>query len=271
MPTIREKHSRMTTDTTLKGRYEDVRRRIAEAAARCGRRTDDIVLVAVTKFASIDEIRELIQLGHTDFGESRVQNLVQRAAQIDEFLQRRRQLGTGDQPALPAQVRWHMIGHLQRNKVRKVTDVARLIHSVDSLRLAEELQAIADKNDEPIEILVQVNTSGEKSKFGIAPAATQHFIEQIENTMTLRVRGLMCMAPLCENPRDARPTFERCRELFDDVRSMGFMGESFNILSMGMTNDFEVAIECGANIVRIGSAIFGERDHADESDADDAD
>jgi len=259
----------MHSEPTLKSRYEEVRQRIAQAASRCGRRAEEIMLVAVTKYASIDEIRELIQLGHIDFGESRVQNLVQRAAQIEEFLERRRKLGHDEQAKLPEHVRWHMIGHLQRNKVKKLTEMARLIHSVDSLRLAEELQAIADKRDEAIEILVQVNTSGEKAKYGIAPAAVRHFIEQIENTMTLRTRGLMCMAPLVDDPKEARPTFERCRELFDDIRLAGIAGESFNILSMGMTNDFEVAIECGANVVRIGSAIFGERGHEDDDDGDD--
>lgn len=254
----------MQTESTLKSRYENVRRRVAEAASRSGRRVEEIVLVAVTKFASIDEIRELIQFGHKDFGENRAQNLVQRAGQIEEFLDRRRTLGSDEQAPVPEKVRWHMIGHLQRNKVRKVTEIARLIHSVDSLRLAEELQAIADKRDEPIEILVQVNTSGEKSKYGIAPAAVRHFVEQIESTMTLRTRGLMCMAPLGDDPNDARPTFERCREVFEDIRRMGAAGESFNILSMGMTHDFEVAIECGANIVRIGSAIFGERGSAED-------
>jgi PLP dependent protein len=266
MPTVHGKQSQMPTKSTLKSRYEEVRRRIAEAAARAGRRPEDIVLVAVTKFASIDEIRELIQLGHIDFGENRVQNLIQRAAQIAEFLERRRKLGADKAMSLPEHVRWHMIGHLQRNKVRKITEVARLIHSIDSLRLAEELQAIADKRAEPIEILVQVNTSGEKSKYGIAPAAARHLVEQIENTMSLRTRGLMCMAPLVDDPNDARPTFERCREVFEDIRRAGAIGDSFNILSMGMTNDFEVAIECGANIVRIGSAIFGERESDDEPD-----
>jgi PLP dependent protein len=152
-----------------------------------------------------------------------------------------------------------MIGHLQRNKVRKIVGLARLIHSVDSLRLAEEIQLAATKVDEPIEVLVEVNTSGEKSKFGIAPAAARHLIDQIDTMMNIRVRGLMCMAPLVEDPEQARPTFERCRDLFEEIAKVAAVGERFNILSMGMSNDFEVAIECGANMVRIGSAIFGGR------------
>lgn len=254
---------------TLKERYEAVRQRIAAAAERDGRRGEDVVLIAVTKFASIEEIRELIQLGHVDFGENRVQNLTQRAAVIDEFLQRRRELSSeGEGAALPPKVRWHMIGHLQRNKVRKVLSVVRLIHSVDSLRLAEEIQTAASRMDEPVEILVQVNTSGEKSKYGIAPAAARHLIEQIESTMNLRVRGLMCMAPIADDPEEARPTFLRCRELYEDIRRAGIASEKFNILSMGMSGDFEVGIECGANIIRVGSAIFGERDELQPADSE---
>lgn len=251
-----------SSSASLKDRYEAVRRRMDEAAARAGRKGEDVILVAVTKFASFDQIRDLIELGHVDLGENRVQNLVQRAAQVDEFLERAHQLGTSRTAKVPDAVRWHMIGSLQRNKVRKVLPLVRLIHSVDSLRLAEEIQGAAGRRDDTVEVLIQVNTSGEKSKHGVAPAATRHLIEQIDTMINLKVRGLMTMAPLVEDPNVARPTFDRCRELFDDIRRTGAVDESFNLLSMGMTNDYEVAIECGANIVRIGSAIFG----APESD-----
>ncbi|HRQ76021.1 MAG TPA: YggS family pyridoxal phosphate-dependent enzyme [Phycisphaerales bacterium] len=254
-------------EMTLKQRYDSVRERIAAAARRSGRRPEDVVLVAVTKFASMDQIRELIKLGHIDFGENRVQHLVQRAAQVDEYLHRHRQMPGSGEPDLPERVRWHMIGHLQRNKVRKVMSLVRLVHSVDSLRLAEEMHGYAARIEEPVEVLVQVNTSGERSKFGIAPAAAVHLIEQIESMLSLRVRGLMCMAPLVDTPEQARPTFQRCRELFEEIRRSapgGVSRERFNILSMGMTSDFEVAIECGANIVRVGSAIFSEREVEEE-------
>lgn len=245
---------------TLRERYALVKSRIAEAAKRAGRSPNSIVLVAVTKYASIDQVRELIELGHIDLGESHVQNLVQRAAQIDEFLQRHRQLG-GRSSTIPKHVRWHMIGHLQRNKVRKLIGLTRLIHSVDSLRLAEEIQAAAVKLDEPVETLIEVNVSGEKSKFGVAPAAARHLIDQMETMLNVRVRGLMCMAPLVDNPEKVRPVFHRCRELFDDISRSGAAGERFDILSMGMSNDYEVAIECGSNMVRVGTAIFGEGPH----------
>jgi len=254
------KESAAQGEVSLKERYESVRHRMAEAARRSGRNASDIVLVAVTKFAAIDDIRKLIELGHVDFGENRVQTLIQRAAQIDEFLQRHRELGGRHDPRgpLPRAVRWHMIGHLQRNKVRKVVPLVRLIHSVDSLRLAEEIQPAAAKLAEPMEVLVEVNVTGEKSKHGIAPAAVKHLIDQIDTMLSLRVRGLMCMGPLSDDPPASRGPFEFCRELFEDIRRTSAAGDRFDILSMGMSNDFEVAIECGANIVRIGTAIFGQ-------------
>lgn len=258
METARGESTAAKPKDALKQRYEDVQRRIDAAAVRSGRSGKDIVLVAVTKFAAMDEVRDLIRLGHRDFGENRVQSLIQRAAQVDEFLQRKTLAG---ETSLPDEVRWHMIGHLQRNKVRRVLDIVRLIHSTDSLRLAEEIHAIADKRDQAVELLIQVNTSGEVGKFGIAPAATRHLLEQMDTMLSLRPRGLMCMAPLVDDPEKARPAFQRCRELFEDIRKSGVVDERFNILSMGMSNDFEVAIECGANIVRVGSAIF---EHCEE-------
>ncbi len=255
---------RQTTPSgdSLHARYDDVRRRIEAAAARSGRRSEDILLIAVTKNASIDQIRQLISLGHVDLGENRAQGLVQHAAQVTEFLQRHRELPSTRRGKVPEQVRWHMIGHLQRNKVRKIIELARLVHSVDSLRLAEEIQTIAAARlTRPVEVLMQVNVSGEKQKYGVAPAATRHLLEQIDTMYNVRVRGLMCMAPDTPDTGDAavvRDVFGRAQELFDDIRRSGTASERFNILSMGMTSDFETAIECGANVVRVGTAIFGE-------------
>jgi hypothetical protein len=260
--------------STLTDRYREVMERVAASARRNGRSPSDILVVAVSKYADMEHVRELIRLGHQDFGESRVQQLVQRAAMVDELLDRRRTLpsvGAGiageaasRAGAPPHDVRWHMIGHLQRNKARKIVGVARLVHSVDSLRLVEEIQHIAFKRDEPLEVLVQVNCSGERTKFGCAVPAAMHLAEQIDTMVHLKVRGIMTMAPYNEDPEAARSTFDRCREVYDDIRRRGIGGDSFNILSMGMTNDFEVAISCGSNMVRIGSAIFGERPAADE-------
>lgn len=258
-------------DGTLADRYRRVKERIRAAAERGGHPADRIVLLAVTKYAAIDQIRQLIECGQQDFAENRVQQLQKRIAVVNEFLARHRELSGAKTVNIPDTIRWHMIGHLQRNKVRKVIGVVRLIHSVDSLRLVEEIHSCATKLDDPVEILVQTNITGEGQKCGVAPAAVLHLIEQIDSMIGLRPRGLMCMAPLADDPEKVRPIFERGRELFEDIRSCGAGGDRFDILSMGMSHDFEVAIECGANLIRIGSAIFGEpqvtEDDGSEDDA----
>jgi PLP dependent protein len=266
---------------SLESRYQAVRERIAQAAAKSGRQASDIMLVAVTKHAEADQVRSLIQLGHRDFGENRVQHLLQHAAMVEEHMARRRVLPRarhahdGDvllaAPGSADAVRWHMIGHLQRNKAKKAVEFCRLIHSVDSLRLAEEIQAIAVKREQVVEVLVQVNCSAEESKFGCPLPAAVHLAEQIDTMVFVRVRGLMTMAPLGTAPEDARPTFERCRELFDEVKKSGVGEGKFNILSMGMSGDYEVAISEGANVVRVGTAIFGEPKNPVEDSEEDED
>ncbi len=261
------------TDLTLAQRYAAVKERVARAAQRAGRRPEDVLLVAVTKFADPGDIREMIALGHRDFGENRVQNMVQRVAMVEEFLTRSKTLsavGGLSAPNLPSPdaVRWHMIGTLQRNKVKKIVDSARLIHSVDNLRLAEEIHAVAVRREKPVEVLLQVNCSGEAQKGGIAPAAAIALAEQMETMVNVRLRGLMTMAALSDNPEDSRRAFSRLRELYEEMEKCSFADGRFNILSMGMSNDFEVAIEEGSNLVRVGSAIFGERDMTDEPDDD---
>lgn len=264
---------------SLEERYALVRDRIARAARGVGRQADEVYLVAVTKAADPEQIRRLMELGHRDFGENQVQQLVQRAAMADEYLSRLRVLpssrgGRGaaageslfsSRPSVELMppttgtggVRWHMIGHLQRNKAKKCVELVRLVHSVDSLRLAEELQALALKKDRVVEVLVEVNCSGESSKQGCPVAAAIPLAEQIETMVNVRVRGLMTMGPLEGGEREVRSTFARCRELFEEMRTRGFAEGRFNLLSMGMSGDFEVAIAEGANIVRVGTAIFG--------------
>lgn len=252
----------------LRSRYDSVMDRVAKAAARVGRRPSDIVVVAVTKYASMEQVRELIAFGHEHLGENRVQQLVQRAALVDEQMLRRRERPTAAQDGSTPTVRWHLIGTLQRNKVKKAVEIARLVHSVDSLRLAEEIQDCCQKRTEPVDVLVEVNVSGERSKHGVAPAAARHVVEMIDTMIHLRARGLMCMAPEGQTgalgEAETRRIFTRCHELFEEIctarTGMSANGLRFDILSMGMSDDFEIAIECGANMVRIGSAIFG--DHA---------
>lgn len=281
----------MMTIASLKDRYAQVQERIASAAAKSGRKADQIMLVAVTKTAEPDQIRELIQMGHQDFAENRVQQLLQKAAIIDEWMGRHKtvtnvpwargaaeqMLGTqgapGAQVATLNPVRWHMIGHLQRNKAKKVIETCRLIHSVDTLRLAEEVQQVAVKRDRPVDVLLQVNCSNESQKYGCAIAAAFHLAEQLETMLNVRLRGMMTMAAQSEKAEDARGTFERCRELFEEIRDSGTVSPHFNILSMGMSSDFEIAIEEGANMVRVGSAIFGSgapagHEAPEEEDAD---
>jgi pyridoxal phosphate enzyme (YggS family) len=245
----------------LRDAYRQIKERISAAAQRSGRSADEVLLVAVTKYATPDQIRQLVELGQVDLGESRVQQLAQRAPQMTEWLARKRTLARAapksDVP-VPEQVRWHMIGHMQRNKVKHAAPLVSLIQSVDSLRLAEELHGFGAKQDSVIDVLLQVNTAGESRKHGLSPAAAPHVAEQIDTMMHLRLRGLMCMAPYCEDPEDARTTFRRTAEMFHDIRRTGLHGSTFNILSMGMSGDFEVAIEEGSNLVRVGSALFGE-------------
>jgi pyridoxal phosphate enzyme (YggS family) len=271
----------MTALMSLESRYREVKDKVAEAAKRSGRRPGEILVVAVSKYAEMDQVRELYRLGHRDFGESRVQQLVQRAAMMDEWQSREETMpnigeeqemelfaatsGPGHESKLP-KARWHMIGHLQRNKARKCVEVARLIHSVDSLRLVDEIHSVAFKMDKEVEMLVQVNCTGEKQKYGCAVAAAEHLAEQIDSLVHLKVRGLMSMGPTSMDPGETRATFERTKELFDEMVKLNLCDGRFNILSMGMSGDYEMAIECGANMVRVGSGIFGETERADHED-----
>ena len=254
----------MTTETKsgndmgLNERYQQVKDRIEQAAQRSGRRGSDVLLGVVTKNADFEAIQEMIDFGHVDFGESKVQNLVARAAQATEYIDRINALPEVAGRPAPAMPNWHMVGRLQRNKVRKALEVSRLVHSVDSLRLVEEIQAQASKRGAVSEVLVEVNVSGEAQKIGIAAAAVRHVIDQIDTMLHVKARGLMCMAPNTDDEDVIRNTFTRCAELFEDIQRTRPAGSGFNILSMGMSNDYEIAIECGANLVRVGSAIVGD-------------
>jgi pyridoxal phosphate enzyme (YggS family) len=262
----------------LLDRYKKVQESIAASAAKARRDAKGITLIAVTKSASTEAIKQLVEAGVHDFGESRVQQLQQRAAQIDEWLgrqQTRRAAGVGSgasaekQLPAPGAIRWHMIGHLQRNKVKPVMTLCRYIHSVDSLRLAEEIQEEAERlnvpaagggatvKPPPMQVLLEVNVAGEGTKFGVAVGAAQHLAEQIDTMDELQLVGLMGMAPYSTNPEDARPVFARLREIFEEIKFRKIGGEKFKHLSMGMSGDYGVAIEEGATMVRLGTAIFG--------------
>jgi hypothetical protein len=224
---------------------------IKSTCARVGRNPKEVKLVIVTKSATIEGIKQVIHLGFTDLGENRAQQLKRVSAQIDEFLNQ-----AGSDSTLPKKVNWHMIGHLQRNKVRHVLPIVSLIHSVDTLRLAEEINTSAPKLDLCPKVLLQVNISNEPQKYGVPVGAATHLAEQIETLPNLKLVGLMMMAPLTRDKDVIRDCFVRARELFIEMRGEKIVGPQFTELSMGMSSDYEIAIEEGATILRIGSAIF---------------
>lgn len=210
--------------------------RIAKAAARAGRPPQEIELVVISKGQSLEKIREVVDAGYLLFGESRLQEA---AAKI---------------VMLPSRLRWHYIGHLQTNKVRKVLPLFELIHSVDHLELAESIDRIAVECGLFPRVLLEVNVSGEATKYGFSPEGLKNSLEKLLQLPRLQVEGLMTMAPLAADPEAARPHFARLRELRDTLAVSA--GIPLTTLSMGMSSDFEVAIEEGATMVRVGSAIF---------------
>lgn len=215
-----------------------------EAAQRSGRKGEDVLLVAVTKLHDVDEINEAIDCGITDIGENKVQEIMNKY--------------DGVKP-----VRWHLIGHLQTNKVKYIIDKVCMIHSVDSLKLAEEIDKRAAQHGITMDILIQVNSAMEESKFGITTEETGAMIESIlENCPNIRIRGLMCIAPFEDNPDDAREYFAAVKKLYDEYGKLDKPGIDFKYLSMGMSNDFEVAIEEGSTLIRVGTSIFGVRDYS---------
>jgi pyridoxal phosphate enzyme (YggS family) len=239
----------------LAERLTEVRDRIAAAATKANRDAKDVTLVAVTKTAAPEQIREIVQLGVSDLGESRVQVLQQRIPQVNEFLARQRT--HGEPGAVPAKLRWHMIGHLQRNKVKPLLPLVDYIHSVDSLRLAEEIETAGTKLGRKMPVMLEVNASEEQQKFGVAVGAAVHLAEQIASMDNVALVGLMTMAPLTEDAEKARFVFARTREIFEEMRWHKIGGAGFRHLSMGMSNDYEIAIAEGATMVRIGTSLFG--------------
>ncbi len=231
--------------TDIAANLTSVRERIASAAVRSGRRAEDITLIAVTKLHDPCEIDEALCCGVTDIAENKVQEILKKYDLIE------------------GHPRWHLIGHLQTNKVRQIVDKVDLIHSVDSLHLAAEIDKRCAMIGRDMDILVQVNAAGEDQKSGVAPEETEALVQAILGScQRLRVRGLMSMAPYAEDPEDVRCYFRQVRELFDRLAAeTEHPNANLTLLSMGMSGDFEVAIEEGSNMVRIGTAIFGARDY----------
>jgi len=238
-------------EQALRGNIERVRARIAEAAGRAGRDPDEVTLVAVTKTVPAWRVRMAWELGLTDFGENRVQEAVEKIPLISP--QEKSAISN-----LKSEIHWHMIGHLQRNKVRHAIPLFDLVHSVDSVRLAREIDRRAGQAGKVMPVLIEVNVAGEASKYGFAPQALGEAVRQIADLPSVTICGLMTVAPITEDAEAARPSFRRLRRLRDGLAEQ-FPDIDWHHLSMGMTDDFEVAIEEGATLVRIGRAIFGER------------
>ncbi len=218
-----------------------VENRIEEACKRRGRDRSEVTLIAVSKTKPADMIREAYQSGIRDFGENKVQEI------CDKYEQ------------LPDDIRWHMIGHLQRNKVKQVIDKAVLIHSVDSVRLAEQIEEEAAKKGICVDILLEVNVADEESKFGFRLEETEQAIRDISVFPHISIKGLMTIAPFVENSEQNRPVFKELNQFYVDMQRKNIDNVNMNMLSMGMTGDYEIAIEEGATLVRVGTGIFGTR------------
>ena len=227
----------------IKENLNRVQENIRNACARAGRKEDEVTLIAVSKTKPVSMLEEAYALGVRDFGENKEQELVDKAGQ------------------LPEDIRWHMIGHLQRNKVKYIIDKVYLIHSVDSLRLAEEISKEAVKHGVTANILIEVNVAGEESKFGVSPEDTPGLIEEISRLPAIQVRGLMTIAPFVEKAEDNRIIFNALLKLYVDISRKNIDNVHMDFLSMGMTGDYEVAVEEGATFVRVGTGIFGERSY----------
>lgn len=228
----------------LEDNLKEVERRIEAACKRAGRSRDEVTLIAVSKTKPVSMLQEAYDLGVRVFGENKVQEI------RDKY------------EALPKDIEWHMIGHLQTNKVKYIVDKVKLIHSVDSLRLAETIEREAEKHGCTADILLEVNVAEEESKFGLKMDEVISLAEKISQFSHVNLRGLMTIAPFVDNPEKNRTIFADLQKLYVDIKEKNIDNGTVSILSMGMTNDYEVAIEEGATMVRIGTGIFGARDYS---------
>ena len=230
----------------LKENLANVEKNIEQACKNAGRSRDEVTLIAVSKTKPVEMLQEIYDENIRDFGENKVQELCSKMEQ------------------LPSDIRWHMIGHLQRNKLKYIVGKVELIHSVDTYRLAEEINIQAKKQNVIVPILVEVNIAHEESKFGISAEDAILLVEEISKLENIRIKGLMTIAPYVENPEDNRLYFRKIKQLSVDITNKNIDNVFMEILSMGMTGDYMVAIEEGATMVRVGTGIFGERNYKQE-------
>ena len=221
---------------------EQIRKRIITRCDLAGRKPSEVTLLAVTKTFPAEHIAEAVRLGVTDIGENYVQELLTKRAALKDD-----------------RIRWHFIGHLQSNKVRHIIDWVHLIHAVDTTGLAVEIDQRAKRAMRVVDVLLEINTTGEQSKFGLAPERTIEFVRKLDPLQNIRISGLMTIGPFLPDPEGSRPMFKQLRLLKEQVAALNQSNVVMKHLSMGMTGDFEVAIEEGATILRIGTAIFGSR------------
>ena len=229
--------------TMLCENLKKVEDNVDAACGKAGRSRDEVTLIAVSKTKPVEMLSTIYNQGIRDFGENKVQEMCDKMEQ------------------LPSDIRWHMIGHLQTNKVKYIVGHTTLIHSVDSLHLAKEIEKQAEKKDVTVDILVEVNIAEEESKFGIHKEETYELVRQIAALPHVHICGLMTIAPYVENPEDNRMYFRGIRQLSVDIAEQNIDNVDMDILSMGMTGDYMVAIEEGATMVRVGTGIFGERNY----------
>ncbi len=220
-----------------------VEEKICQACDRSGRDRDDVTLIAVSKTKPIEDLKEAYRCGTRYFGENKVQEIMEKY------------------PQMPGDVKWHMIGHLQRNKVKYIVDKVAMIHSVDSLRLAQTIQTEAAKEQVTIPILLEVNVAGEESKFGLSVEEVIPLTEQISTMKNIHIQGLMTIAPYVDDPEENRWVFRELKKISVDIEEKNIDNVDMYVLSMGMTGDYEVAIEEGATMIRVGTGIFGSRAH----------
>ena len=231
------------SQSVLKENYANVLKNVHIACERAGRKTDDVTLIAVSKTKPVEMLQEIYDCGCRDFGENKVQEI------MDKY------------EKLPNDIRWHMIGHLQTNKVKYIVDKVYMIHSVDSIKLAKEISKEAVKKNVTVKVLLEVNVAEEETKFGLLTEEVPDFYKEVIDLPGLKMCGLMTIAPYVENSEENRQHFVNLKQLMVDIESEKTDNISVGELSMGMTGDYEVAIEEGATYVRVGTGIFGERNY----------
>lgn len=231
-----------TSMSYIKENIVQLKKQVVDTCEKIGRNPEDVQIIGVTKTIDPDRINEAIACGITDIGENRVQEIMNKYDAVSN-------------------VHWHMIGHLQTNKVKYMIDKVKLIHSLDRITLAEEINKRAKQHNITIEALLQVNVAQEDTKFGLDCNEVDDFINKVQEMENIKISGFMTIAPYAEDPEEVRTVFKRLKSMFEEVKAKKMQGVEMKYLSMGMTNDFKVAIEEGSNMIRVGTGIFGQRDY----------